>query len=308
MFKPLMSVIIAVSAVIWSQPALAQTKWNHALVDPIAGHTVTLIQVLQSISPGTVVVIGEMHGNKGCHEHQQLFLKHLNEVSPDMNISVGMEHFDYPNQKIVDAYLNGMLSETDMLRAVNWGKLNFDHYRQQVLFPKYHGGQTYALNLPRTISHRISQVGLANLSPDEAAFLPARLQLGNRRYWERFVASMGGHGSLPPAQLQRYFEAQSAWDDTMAAKTVEALKNKKDQVIVILTGNFHAEYFGGLPDRLRARGVKKLLVIPQLIASEYTASELMAHLRPDPIHGPLGDLIWVVGEPRPKFAPFQKRK
>ena len=61
----------------------------------------------------------------------------------------------------------------------------------------------------------------------------------------------GGH--VPDSKLDNYFQAQSTWDETMAWQSLEFMKNHIDQVFVIIVGEFHVQYGGGLPASLNRR-------------------------------------------------------
>jgi uncharacterized iron-regulated protein len=88
--------------------------------------------------------------------------------------------------------------------------------------------------------------------------------LGNERYFERFAGEARQHGDMTAQEVRKFFAAQSAWDDTMAWQASEYLKAHPDHVLAVIVGDFHAAYGGGLPDRLRSRGVTKIQVISQV--------------------------------------------
>jgi len=274
-------------------------RWDGSILSPKKAQMVKLNQIVGEIKPGQVVFIGEQHDLPAHHAHQKEWLQSLAAVVPPQTaISVGMEFFESPDQDLVDLFLAGDLTEASFLKEIKWGSNNFDFYREQVLFPKTHHGKTYALNLPRTIAHRIGQVGVAGLSKAERDFLPTDFAVGNEKYRERFFESMGGnHSGMPPAKMQNFFESQSAWDEAMASQIIKAMNENPNQILLVIVGNFHVEYYGGLPERLAARGFKNFVNIPQVNAASYTGSELK-DLIISPHYGILGDLIWTSGEPQ----------
>jgi uncharacterized iron-regulated protein len=79
----------------------------------------------------------------------------------------------------------------------------------------------------------------------------------------------------------------------MAYNAVQFLAAHPEQVLMILVGDFHAQYFGGLPDRLRARGIRSLVVVSQLSSEGLSPEELQAELQPHPRWGARGDYLWV---------------
>jgi hypothetical protein len=150
------------------------------------------------------------------------------------------------------------------------------------------------------VTAALVQRGLIGLSPEERSLLPPKFRLGNGLYFERFSREVRQHGTLTDRQVRRFFAAQSAWDDTMAWQASEYLAAYPDQVLAIIVGDFHAAYGGGLPDRLRARGVTNILVISQVNAFGMPEEEVRKLLAPDPRYGARGDFIWLTREePRP---------
>lgn len=215
---------------------------------------VTLAEALAQVSPGSVVVLGEQHGTQEQAQQQVQILEMLRKNG--LLVSVGMEFFEAPDQNKVDAWRAGALSESDFLRQIPWGSFPFEAYREQALFPRFQEGtKTLALNAPAWLTGKIAKQGLNSLTAAEKSLLPPAFALGNRGYFERFKRIMGDHLPTPQA-LDNYFAAQSTWDDTMAFVASEYIQAHPNQVLVIVVGDFHVQYGGGLPDRLKARGAK----------------------------------------------------
>ena len=78
----------------------------------------------------------------------------------------------------------------------------------------------------------------------------------------------------------------------MAWRVAEFLRGHPDHVLFIVVGDFHASYFGGLPDRLRARGVDDILVISQVNAEDSSEDERRELIEPHPVYGPRADFVW----------------
>jgi uncharacterized iron-regulated protein len=267
------------------------------LYDGITGQAVSLERALAGVRPGHVVVVGEQHDLAGHHVNQLAVLLTLRAMG--LKVSVGFEFFYYPDQPWVDRYARGEIPEEEFLRAVRWGRIPFDWYRPLVLFPRDAGGHVRALNAPPVLTRALAQRGLAGLSGEERALLPPGFQPGSDRYFERFRVAMGQHGVMSEAVLRNYFLAQSAWDDTMAWQATEFMRVNPDQVLVIIVGDFHASYGGGLPDRLRARGLGDILVISQANRYGLSDEEARGLIVPDPQHGPRADFVWVTEERPP---------
>lgn len=251
----------------------------------------TLEQAVSKVTPGSIVVIGENHGFKE-HQRQQVTVMSALRAQ-GLKVSVGMEFFTYTHQALVDSYRAGSLSEADFLREIQWGSLSYDFYRAQALFPSLtEGAQTLALNAPRTLTGKVSKTGFSSLTPEELSLLPPNFTLGRGSYKQRFLGMMP---HLPsPEAGERYFTAQSIWDDTMAWKAAEFISTHPDQVLVIVVGEFHVQYGGGLPDRLRQRSPQAaILTFSQVNTEGLSADELQNEIAPSQSEGPRADYLWL---------------
>jgi len=252
---------------------------------------VNLDEALQTVSAGTVVVLGEMHGKKTHQNQHMAILDHLRQKG--FKISVGLEFFSYPDQEKVTAYGQGSLAEADFLKQIGWGNTPFEFYRDQALFPvQRFGEKTIALNAPRSLTGDVAKGGLQSLSPDQLALLPPGYHEGQVSYRRRFENVMSS-GHLPPEKLENYFQAQSIWDDTMAWKAQEFVQNHPDQVLVIVVGEFHVQYGGGLPDRLHARGLGSVITFSQILTGGLNSVEISNEINPSPTDGPRAQWLWV---------------
>lgn len=246
--------------------------------------------IVGRVKPGTVVIIGEKHEQKKAQAGQLELMAALRKAG--FTVSVGMEFFSYPVQSAITNYRAGVLPEADFLKSVSWGGNSFDVYRDQVLFPSLQdGGVTLGINAPRYLTAKIRQTGFSSLTPEENALLPPNYQGGRADYRERFAEAAGSH--LSPQTFDGYFNAQSVWDDTMAWQTAEFMTKNPTHVFVIVVGEFHIQYGGGLPDRLKARGVSSILTLSQVDHSDYSDEELEKELIPHPKYGPRADFLWI---------------
>lgn len=252
---------------------------------------VTLSQTVAEVQPGSIVVIGENHGFKE-HQDQQLQIMQALRAQ-GLKVSVGMEFFTYTSQPLVDSYHKGSLPESDFLKAIQWGSPSFDLYRDQTLFPSLgEGSKTIALNAPRTLTSKVAKQGLQSLTSEEQSLLPPQFGLGRESYKQRFL-SMMPHIPSPEAG-ERYFAAQSIWDDTMAWQAVEFINKHPDQVLVIVVGEFHVQFGGGLPHRIQARSSAiPVLSYSQINTLGLSADEISQEIAPAPAEGPRAHYLWL---------------
>jgi uncharacterized iron-regulated protein len=275
---------------------------------------VNLYESLKAVQPGDVLVVGEKHGFYPHHQNQSQVISILQDFGHSVHL--GFEHMDYTKQGALADYLNGSLSEPKFLKKIGWGKSQFSScyeytesvafngpfsvtpfscYRQQLWLPGLTSATALAINLPRRITNKVFREGVGSLTSKELNLLPPNYELGNDLYFERFKAvisgSGGSHGPISDEVLEKMFWAQSLWDETMAWKTLEFLQGRPSDVVVIIVGDFHAAYGGGLPDRLMARGASKVHVISQMLAEDLKHADIKAEVLPDPKYGERGDLV-----------------
>lgn len=253
---------------------------------------IELNQVIEQVKPGQILVIGEMHGLKPVHEQQMSILQALR--AQGHKVAVGMEFFNYTDAALIKSFRQGSLSEGDFKTAINWGGNDFSLYSPQLLF----GDEGFGINMPRSVTSQISKNGLSSLTPEQQLLMPPRFELGNEGYKRRFNEVMGAH--MPPEKFANYFAAQSVWDETMAWQALEFVKKNPDYVYVIIVGEFHVAYGGGLPDRLRAR-LKDLDIyhdvdvktISQVYTEGLSEEEIRSEIAPSQRDGKRADFIFL---------------
>lgn len=271
---------------------LAQVACAHPLAGLKRGDDLTPVspqEIAQSLPRGSVLVLGENHGLQVHRDQHMQILRALRQEGH--RVSVGLEFFYYPSQPEVDLWRQGKIPEDEFLRRIAWAGTPFDFYRDQALFPALsEGSVTVALNAPRALTSRIARDGLEALTPQERSLLPVDFSLGNDAYRRRFLSLMP---HLPNPQAgERYFAAQSAWDDTMAWRTAEVLGRKPDQTMVIVVGEFHVQYGGGLPDRLRQRLQRPIFTLSQVNLHGLSPEEARDAIAPSQVEGVRADWVW----------------
>lgn len=266
-------------------PALAQ------LFNGNSKATSNIEQLVESLQPGDVLVLGELHDNEKHHLNHEAILNELH--AQGVTFDVGMEFFyDYRKQGLVDKYLTGELDDEQFQTQFGWGGDNFGFYKNKILWPLQVGGWTYAINAPRELTGAIAKNGLEGLSQHLKNLLPVNFQLGSQQYFDRFNKAVGG-GHVPPEKLANYFAAQSAWDDTMAWRSLTAFEHSDSDIFVIVVGDFHVAYEDGLPERLRQRGARRVVTVSQLDVTGLGSKEKAFLLEPHPQWGQRAQWIWM---------------
>ena len=261
-----------------ASPVFSQLYDGHSL-------TQTSLQALVgSVQPGSILLLGENHGLQSHRDQHMQVLEALK--ARGLKLSVGLEFINYTDQGQVDAYRNAKIDETEFLKNIVWSGFPFELYKSQLNFGEFSLG----LNLPRNISSKISKSGLESLTIAERALLPTDFALGRDSYRERFMVAAGAHCKNP----QNCFVAQCSWDDTMATTATRFLAEHPEQVLVIVVGEFHVQFGGGLAYRIQQRSPGILVTsLSQIWAEDMTEEEINQSLQASPVEGVRADFIWV---------------
>ena len=171
--------------------------------------------------------------------------------------------------------------------------LPFDCYREQLLLPGQRHSDSLALNLPRSITNKVFKGGLSALSPEDRALLPPYFHRGNDKYYQRFrenILGTGQHGPISEETIDNMFWAQSLWDETMAWTASQYMQRQPHAILVILVGDFHAQYGGGLPAQLKSRGTLRVHTVSQMAMAQASMDEMKEAAAPHLQYGERADL------------------
>ncbi len=248
----------------------------------------TLVQfsdIIDRVKEGDVIFVSENHGIAKHHAMQKDVIRAL--IARGFKVNMGIEHFSYLEQNAIDAYLRSKISEDQLVKTV--GLSGFENWRDQMWMPLSSGGWSYGLNAPRWLTDKILAVGIDLLSPVERSILPSDFTLGNSGYKERFKQAAGV--VHPTLNFERTFMAQSAWDDTSAMTLASLVRNDPHAVFVVLFGDFHVIYGGGLPDRFHERSHTDFITVSQVCREGFSSSQLDRQIQSNPKYGQRADFI-----------------
>lgn len=242
------------------------------------------------VRQGTILLLGENHGLAAHRDQHMEVLRALRTAG--LKVSVGLEFVNYTDQNFLNDYRLGLISESQFLNSIKWGQgFSFDFYREQLNFPSLSGGEfSLGLNIPRKVTSKISKAGIGSLLPEDWALMPPGFALGRDSYRQRFMDAAGAHCKVP----ENCFAAQCAWDDTMAWQAVNFISEHPDQVLVVVVGEFHVQFGGGIKHRVLQRlpGVN-VVTLSQIWAEDMSDDEVRAAMQPSELEGPRADFIWV---------------
>ncbi|MBD2040931.1 ChaN family lipoprotein [Microcoleus sp. FACHB-672] len=216
-------------------------------------------EVLQELSKANVVYLGETHDSAEDHKAQLEILKELHRQNP--KIAIAMEMFQRPYQNIIDKYLAGKLTETELVEKSEYEKrwgFPWEYYAPMLQFAKENKLPVLALNTPSELTRKVVREGLEGLTETDRQYIPtaSEIDLSNKEYRQMVLDSFkqhqqAGHGSS--ADFERFFLAQVLWDETMADVIAQFLKQNLGYQVVVLAGQGHVIYGYGIPSRVERR-------------------------------------------------------
>ncbi|MCK5896518.1 MAG: ChaN family lipoprotein [Cocleimonas sp.] len=226
-------------------------------------NTLTLAAITPQLTQAKAVLIGESHTAYGDHLNQLAIIKNLRPHWKQM--AIGLEFVQTPYQHALDDYIAGKSSEEKMLRETHWydrWRYDFRLYRPIFDYAKQQNIPLIALNTPREITKRISDVGIDGLNKAERAQLPQQIDRNNQRYRKKLEIVYKRHGGKSNSKkFDRFYQAQLAWDETMAEQAANFIRQKPAYHLVILAGSGHIAERHGIPSRLQRRINSKPIVI-----------------------------------------------
>ncbi len=221
---------------------------------------------LDSLMPGLldkqVIFVGETHDRYEHHLAQLEIIRRIHQAYPDLVIA--MELFAQPNQVHLDDYVASRSDEATMLRLAGYfhgNRLDYRLYRPILQFARDHAIPVLALNIPREISHKVALHGLAALTGDERKWIPAEIDRGNENYRQRVQESFRQHPQGMNFDFDNFLEAQLLWDEAMAARAADYLKQHPGRHMVVLAGMGHLFYGDGIPSRLTRRAPTSMAIV-----------------------------------------------
>ena len=208
------------------------------------GKVVKFEKMVDELSKYDVVFIGEYHDNSINHWLELRITKALYGKKSG-NIMLGAEMFERDNQKQLNHYLNGNLSEKEMGDSMRlWNNFKTD-YKPLVDFAKSNKLPFVATNIPRRYASIVAKKGLDSLqfvAESEKPYmmkLPVEVTLDTPGYKE-MLEMMGEHAGPNP---MNFVAAQAVKDATMAESIAQHYKD--GYLFIHYNGDYHSKERGG---------------------------------------------------------------
>ncbi|MBW4658363.1 MAG: ChaN family lipoprotein [Drouetiella hepatica Uher 2000/2452] len=284
---------LLVGSFLWTAPAIADSSspWRST-----HGTALNADIVLEDLVQASVVYLGETHDNPADHQAQLELIQSLH-ARHDTPIAIALEMFQPPYQVVLDQYLAGAISETELQQRSQyqqrWG-FPWEYYAPVLRFAQAQQLPMLALNTPTEITRQVARQGLESLKAGDRQWIPAisEIDLSNAAYRQRIqqVYEAIHQGRSVSGNFDYFFQAQVLWDETMADSIASFLKTHPDYQVIVLVGQGHIAYGDGIPSRVARR-----------MRSSFQQRSIL--LNPDDEvleegeQGAIADYIWIQPEP-----------
>lgn len=219
------------------------------IVETRSGRVLTLDQLIRELSGVQIVYVGETHVSETDHRVQEEILRRLHRVNA--TLALGMEMFTRESQPILDRFAAGATDEETLLREVDWSGTwgyPFSLYRPILMFAREKCIPILGLNAPRELVRRIGADGLQSLGPSDRERLAQDFHQDDPQHREYVRSQYAQHMTGGIGGFQSFFEAQLAWEETMAETLAHRLlMSMGKEQIVVLVGKGHVSHGVGLP-------------------------------------------------------------
>ena len=224
-----------------------------AITETAGGAVLTPSELPARLAGVRMLLVGEEHTAMEAHRVEKRVLEEL--ASAGRRVIVGLEMYPYIEQPALDLWVGGKLSEKEFLEQSRWYKnwgYNWGYYRDIFVYAGQKQMPMFGVNTPREVITAVRKKGFTGLTEEEAAHVPARVDTESPDHLRLFKALLGDegiHAGMGEAEWKGMFEAQCAWDATMAQNAVAALKKSGEDekaILVLLAGGGHVAYGLGI--------------------------------------------------------------
>ena len=248
------------------------------------GRIISFEELISLLAQNRLVFIGEVHSDPEDHLIQVQILQALMEFNPSPDAA--MEFFQRDQQKAIDRYFQGKISETQFLKEVDWRRnwgFPYRFYRPLVQIVRQRHRGLFAINAPREVVRKVARKGLHALTPEERNAVARHIDLTfpEHRAFLKKIFSKHRHGDL--GNFEYFYQAQCVWEDTMAERITEILETGS-RPLVVFAGNGHILNRYGIPERVASR-------------TPVTMATLVIHRVQEPISFQKNgaDFLWLTG-------------
>lgn len=226
-----------------------------AVVETATGNVIDMDELIGKLSNASVVYVGEMHTSAEDHKIQLAVLQKLSQGG--RCVELAMEMFPATAQPVLDRYVRGEMPQENFLKEVGWEEVwgfPYSLYRDLIDWQKQKRMPIIGLNAPDKVVRKIAHKGLGSLTPDERSQVAREFHLDDPANRDRIRKEYTVHEKSAIKDFQSFFEAQLAWEETMAQTLAERLEQTGGKCkIVVAIGEGHIRDRLGVPYLARLR-------------------------------------------------------
>jgi uncharacterized iron-regulated protein len=218
-----------------------------------------------------VVCLGEQHDSPAHHYAQRRAIEELYTRNTGRTTAVGFEMFQKPYQLALSGFVQGNLTEAELLTQSEWPQrwgFDFALYRPLLEAARERRLDALALNARRELTRKIGRSGLGALDASERAELP-ELDLDEPAHRRYFTQAMSAH-PMPAngPKLDDMYAVQVVWDETMADTAARWLASAgPDARLLVFAGSGHC-HKSAIPARLGRRVEAPVLSLSAVLESK----------------------------------------
>lgn len=214
-----------------------------------------------------VILLGEDHDSAEHHRWQLSMIAQAYAMNPKM--AIGFEMFPRAVQPILDDWVAGELSESELLKKTKWNQVwnyNPAYYMPMFHFARMNRIPMYALNIPREYISEVAENGWDALSDNTKEMIgkPAPATADYRAMMSEIYIQhqpQGGEYSMEnianaEPEVSYFIQGQLAWDRAMAGAIETALKREDVSMFVGVMGAGHIIPEMGVPYQLSSLGIR----------------------------------------------------
>ena len=228
--------------------------------------------LVEEASRADVVLIGEVHGHEPGLAAAAALFEDVVALRGRREPALALEFMERDDQVAIDDYLTGVIDEDEFRTRTRRTDSNYKGHRDMVEVARGAGLAVWGANAPRRYVRLARLEGadaFEGFTPEQRRLVVNPERMADAGYARRFgevMSAMGrGHEEegeadegaekadpLEDPVIASFFRSQNVWDATMA-DTAVALVRGGAAPVVLVVGQFHTDFDGGLTRRVRGR-------------------------------------------------------
>lgn len=224
-------------------------------------------EAIDDAASSRALFLGEHHNSLVDHALQARIIDQLRTSCP---VIVGLEMVQQRFQPSLDRYIAGEIGELDLYIETEWEDRwvwRYELYLPVLRLCRKHRIPLIALSLDSEVLRKVrSEGGIANLSSDEmrahigdpAVFAAISKEPAFKRYISEIITpSYASHFRMgllsKTSNFNTFYTARVLRDEAMATRTVQAIRENPEALVVCLIGNDHVKFEYGVKARVQGQ-------------------------------------------------------